>query len=196
MPYNKYQSDEDLTTQAHRVVQREELTVLETSEMIANKGGWHMMQMLEDLYKAVNDLKKEIDSLKQMRKQQLLVRRYELASNSKKYGIFEMARQERNAIVHGGNIEFDVEVLRWMHDNDEGSRLEDAALDGFEEMYGLHFSKCSSLISTPAKRIIDIVNKRCELRYLLQYAQSTHHKSEIESMKGNRHRNHSSRGTV
>jgi hypothetical protein len=176
--------------EARRIVQSQLLTMSEDCRIIGNQGGISLLQMMEDMNRKIDEQNCKIDEqnckideqnriLDKERRDTIHNRIIELLNLSSQAYRFQKDREERNARVHGANIELDLEVIRWLQENDKAKLV--AVKQGFEMIYGLSFDEASSLIPTAPTEIIEWINKRSNLSLLDYY--SSHNTQEISDME-------------
>ncbi|KAH8690101.1 hypothetical protein BGW36DRAFT_440951 [Talaromyces proteolyticus] len=88
------------------------------------------------------------------------------------------ARAQRNRIVHGGNVETDLEVLEFLHSSDDQERWENACV-GFEELYGFPATRLQSKLDTVPKEIIGALNRRGTLKRISKWNQFPKEKDDL-----------------
>lgn len=155
----------------------------EECRIIGNQGGISLLQMMEDMNRKIDEQNRKIDEqncmLDKERRDKIHNRIIELLNLSSQAYRFKKDREERNARVHGANIELDLEVIRWLQENDKAKLV--AVKQGFEVIYGLSFDEASSLIPTAPTEIPEWINKRSNLSLLDYY--SSHNTREISDME-------------
>ncbi|RAO67457.1 uncharacterized protein BHQ10_003469 [Talaromyces amestolkiae] len=143
--------------------------------MIGNPGGLSLFQMMEDMKRDLDEQKKINEALKTDKFRDRVI---ELLNHTQVHH-FQKDRQDRNARIHGANIQLDLDVVDWLQKYDEPEVA--AAKQGFQAMYGLPFEEACSLISKAPTEITESINKKSNLSLLNYY--SSHRSQEIWEME-------------